>query len=133
MVETLLDDAQQQIRALGHRVTTGRVLTLAMLLSADKPLTHDMMLVRFKTPMDRVTLYRTLDWLVHVGLAHRIRAEDRLWRFIAGGGANRHPHFYCENTGKLICLTEVTVPPIELPPNFKVSHIEIVFHGTCES
>jgi Fur family ferric uptake transcriptional regulator len=132
-VEPLLIDAEQKIRALGHRVTTGRVLTLAMLLAADKPLTHDMMLASFKTPVDRVTLYRTLDWLVHVGLAHRIRAEDRLWRFIAGGGETRHPHFYCENTGKLICLTDVQLPDITLPKQFKVSHVEIVFHGVCEA
>ncbi len=132
-MELLLINAEQQIRSLGHRVTTGRVLTLAILLAADKPLTHDMILRNFKTPMDRVTLYRTLDWLVHIGLAHRIRAEDRLWRFIAGGDAVRHPHFYCENTGKMICLTNVQVPEIKLPDNFKISHVEVIFHGICGS
>jgi Fur family ferric uptake transcriptional regulator len=132
IVANLVADAEQQIRALGHRVTTGRVLTLAKLLAADKPLTHDMLLADFTTPMDRVTLYRTLDWLVHVGLAHRIRAEDRVWRFIAGGGSRKHPHFYCENTGKLICLTDIELPDIKLPAQFKVSHVEVVFHGVCE-
>jgi Fur family ferric uptake transcriptional regulator len=129
-----VQQAETQIRALGHRVTSARLMTLAYLLQAEKPVTHDELLTHIALPMDRVTLYRVLDWLVRQKLAHKVTTEDRLWRFIAGdGGRVHHPHFYCENTGKLICLTDVKLPDITLPKQFKVSHVEIVFHGVCEA
>lgn len=128
-----VQQAETQIRALGHRVTSARVMTLAYLLQADKPVTHEELLSNLALPMDRVTLYRVLDWLVRQRLVHKVTTEDRLWRFIAGdGGSAHHPHFYCENTGKLICLPEVAIPPIQLPKRFKVSHVEVIFHGVCE-
>ena len=128
-----IQQAETQIRTLGHRVTSARVMALAYLLQADKPVTHEELLSNLALPMDRVTLYRVLDWLVRQRLVHKVTTEDRLWRFIAGdGGRVHHPHFYCENTGKLICLPEVEIPPIPLSKRFKVSHVEVVFHGVCE-
>lgn len=128
-----VQQAETQIRALGHRVTSARVMTLAYLLQADKPVTHEELLSNLALPMDRVTLYRVLDWLVRQRLVHKVTTEDRLWRFIAGdGGRVHHPHFYCENSGKMICLPEVEIPAIQLPKRFKVSHVEVIFHGVCE-
>lgn len=128
-----VQQAEAQIRSLGHRVTTSRVMTLAYLLQAEKPVTHDELLSNLAVPMDRVTLYRVLDWLVRLRLVHKVTTEDRLWRYIAGdGGRVQHPHFYCENTGKLLCLPDVEVPEMRLPTGFKVSHVEVIFHGVCE-
>jgi len=39
-----IQQAETQIRALGHRVTSARVMTLAYLLQADKPVTHEELL-----------------------------------------------------------------------------------------
>ena len=87
-----VQQAETQIRALGHRVTSARLMTLAYLLQAEKPVTHDELLTHIALPMDRVTLYRVLDWLVRQKLAHKVTTEDRLWRFIAGdGGRVHHP------------------------------------------
>lgn len=131
MLDPSLQDAEKKLRALGERVTSARVLTLAKLIKTHKPMTHEELLADFQTPMDRVTLYRVLDWLVKKGLAHRITAEDRVWRFMAGESGRAHPHFYCENTGKMICLTDVSLPEFALPAHFKVKHVDIVFHGEC--
>lgn len=128
-----IEQAEQQIRALGQRVTSARVMTLAYLLQADKPLTHDQLLSGLSIPMDRVTLYRVLDWLVKQRLVHKVSTEDRLWRFIAGDASRlQHPHFYCENTGRLMCLPDVEIPTFSLPKQFKVSYVEVIFHGHCE-
>jgi Fur family ferric uptake transcriptional regulator len=61
-----IQQAETQIRALGHRVTSARVMTLAYLLQADKPVTHEELLSNLALPMDRVTLYRVLDWLFRI-------------------------------------------------------------------
>jgi Fur family ferric uptake transcriptional regulator len=132
MLDQSMLDAEKKVRELGHRVTSARVLTLAKLIKAKKPMTHDELLVDFQTPMDRVTLYRVLDWLVTQGLAHRITAEDRVWRFMAGEAAGQHPHFYCENTGEMLCLSDIKLPDFKLPAKFTVKHVDVVFHGTCE-
>jgi len=126
--------AESQLRGLGQRVTGARVLTLAKLIHAQKPLTHDEILSDFQTPMDRVTLYRVLDWLVKQGLVHRITADDRVWRFMVGDGGHsgHHPHFYCQNTGKMVCLTDIQLPAFTLPKGLNVKYIEVVFHGICE-
>lgn len=132
MLDQSMQDAEKQVRDLGHRVTSARVVTLAKLIKAERPMTHDEMLADFQTPMDRVTLYRVLDWLVTQGLAHRITAEDRVWRFMSGAAAGQHPHFYCENTGEMLCLSDIKLPDFNLPAKFKVKHVDVVFHGTCE-
>lgn len=129
-----IEQAQTQIRKLGQRVTSARVITLAKLIEANKPLTHEEILTDFQLPMDRVTLYRVLDWLVKQSLVHRITVDDRVWRFMVGDGKHegQHPHFYCQNTGKMICLTNLQIPEFQLPAGLKVKYVELVFHGVCE-
>lgn len=135
MLDPSVQNAEKQLRALGQRVTSARVLTLAKLITAQKPLTHEEILADFQTHMDRVTLYRVLDWLVKHGLVHRITADDRVWRFMVGDGRHegQHPHFYCQNTGKMICLHELHIPDFTLPKGLKVKYVELVFHGECEA
>jgi Fur family ferric uptake transcriptional regulator len=134
LLETEIQQAEAQLRSLGQRVTSARVLTLAKLIQAQKPLTHEEILTDAVAPMDRVTLYRVLDWLVKHGLVHRITADDRIWRFMVGDGRHegQHPHFYCQNTGKMICLHDLAIPDMPLPKGLKVKYIEVVFHGECE-
>jgi Fur family ferric uptake transcriptional regulator len=135
MLDQSVQQAEKHLRALGERVTSARVLTLARLIQTQKPLTHDEILSESQTPMDRVTLYRVLDWLVKKGLVHRITADDRVWRFMVGDGRHegQHPHFYCQNTGKMICLHDLHIPDIPLPKGLTVKYIELVFHGECEN
>ncbi|MFN3594830.1 MAG: Fur family transcriptional regulator [Thiobacillaceae bacterium] len=72
--------AEALVRRYG-RATPARVAVLRLLLTADSALTHAEVAARLGGGVDRVTLYRVLDWLVSRGLAHRIAGEDRIWRF----------------------------------------------------
>lgn len=84
------------------------------------------------TPVDRVTLYRVLDWLVEQGLAHRVAGLDRVWRFsIAHESHASHAHFQCNRCGKVICLGEAATNRVPLPRGFRSEAVELTVKGRC--
>ena len=128
--------AQGRIRAAGERLTAPRAAVLAVLLGSETALTHHEVEGALKPslPVDRVTVYRVLDWLVALGLAHRIPGDDRTWRFRANRDSAHgpHAHFTCTRCGKTVCLDEVEVPPrLRLPRGFVPQKIELTVQGLC--
>jgi len=128
--------AERAIRAAGERLTAPRAAVLDALLAARQALTHHEIeqALAPRLAVDRVTVYRVLDWLVSLGLAHRIAGEDRTWRFLAshGEGHAAHAHFMCSRCGRTVCLDEVAVPPaVKVPRGFEPSHVELNVKGVC--
>ncbi|MBU2718088.1 transcriptional repressor, partial [Acidithiobacillus ferridurans] len=60
-------DAAQRLRAAGQRVTRLRVVVFKTLLEAEQPLSHPELQQRLEASetggVDRVSLYRNLEWL----------------------------------------------------------------------
>ena len=79
----ITERARAALRATGERVTPARLRVYAALLDSAQALSHHELESALGTvePVDRVTLYRVLDWLVEQGLAHRVAGIDRVWRF----------------------------------------------------
>jgi Fur family ferric uptake transcriptional regulator len=128
--------AERAIRAAGERLTAPRAAVLETLLAARQALTHHEIeqALAPRLAVDRVTVYRVLDWLVALGLAHRLAGEDRTWRFLAsqGEGHAAHAHFMCSRCGRTVCLDEVAVPPaVKVPRGFEPSHVELNVKGVC--
>ena len=128
--------AQGRIRACGARLTAPRAAVLAVLLGSETALTHHEVedALRASLPVDRVTVYRVLDWLVALGPAHRIPGEDRTWRFRASRDAAHgpHAHFTCSSCGKTVCLEDVAAPPsVKLPRGFVPQKVELTVQGLC--
>lgn len=128
--------AQQMIRATGARVTNARIRILATLLEAEGALTHADIESRLAeaSGIDRVTVYRVLDWLVEQSLAHKISGDDRVWRFNAAGGGHghEHAHFQCACCQRVICLDDLGrgwAPA--LPPGFTPLEIQLTVRGLC--
>jgi Fur family ferric uptake transcriptional regulator len=132
----LQNRAETLVRRHAERVTRSRVAVLAVLLAAPRALTHHEVhrsLGRARR-VDRVTLYRVLDWLVARGLAHKISGDDRVWRFNAAEDepARRHAHFECNDCGKVICLEKVPVArSIPLPSGYRPQAVELTVKGLC--
>lgn len=131
-----LPDPAALITARGGRVTRTRTAVLEVLFEAGRPLTHDEVshaLGQRGVAHDRVTLYRTLDWLVGRSLAHKVSGPDRAWRFNAARDESHgHAHFHCDRCGTVFCL-ESLQPAIAatLPSGFRLDYAELTFHGTC--
>ncbi len=128
--------AERAIRAAGERLTAPRAAVLETLLGARRALTHHEIEAALapRLAVDRVTVYRVLDWLVELGLAHRIAGEDRTWRFLASQGEEHaaHAHFMCSRCGRTICLDGVAVPPaVKVPRGFEPSRVELNVKGVC--
>lgn len=128
--------AEELIRTTGARVTNARIEILATLLKAEGALTHGDIEDRLSeaSGIDRVTVYRVLDWLTQQDLAHRISGDDRVWRFNAATSArsHHHAHFQCNACNRVICLGDPVdgfAPP--LPQGFTPMEIDLTIRGVC--
>lgn len=128
--------AERLIRGAGQRLTAPRAAVLAALIRAEQALTHHEIeeALRAGIAVDRVTVYRVLEWLVAIRLAHRIAGDDRVWRFNASaqGRHKSHAHFTCSECGKVVCLQDVKVPPAaRVPRGFVPKEVELTIKGLC--
>jgi Fur family ferric uptake transcriptional regulator len=135
---TIHDRAESLVQRTGARVTRQRVEVLAVLLAAPRALTHHEIEKRASRSrgIDRVTVYRVLEWLTSHNLAHKIAGDDRTWRFKAAGDkpelGHDHAHFMCNDCGDVICLDEVRAArDIRLPTGYRPQEVELTVKGLC--
>jgi Fur family ferric uptake transcriptional regulator len=133
MAETAFaEHARSAILDTGERVTPARVRVLGELLGADRALSHhDLEGALGVASIDRVTLYRVLDWLVERGLSCRTLGADRVFRFSATQSAAGHAHFECSVCGRVICLAAPTPQPAGLPHGFRAESVALTVRGRC--
>ena len=137
----LTDRARELLRAREVRVTQPRLRVLAELIGAAEALSHLEVQRRLEQapaaePIDRVTLYRVLEWLVDIDLAHRVSGPDRVFRYSArSGGHVLHGHFRCASCQRMFCLEEA--PGMDrligamLPAGFTGEQVELTVSGRC--
>ncbi len=124
-----------QLRQMGARATPARIRVLHALRTAPMPLTHNEIEQSLGEPaLDRVTLYRVLDWLVASGLANKAADAQRVFRFspAVGGEHQAHIHFRCEKCGGVFCLDAPPPEAPELPAGFALSHMNLELSGWCD-
>jgi Fur family ferric uptake transcriptional regulator len=136
--QTFFDKATESIRQKGARVTPIRLRVLSFLLAQNSAVTHrqiEFVLGR-SVAIDRVTLYRTLDWLTEQGLAHKVLDVDRVWHFQANEDDlkhRQHAHFKCNLCAKVICLNDRpqnSMTPL-LPEGYLGLEVELTVKGLC--
>lgn len=129
---------EQRLEAKGIKPTAMRNLVLDYLsnhLSAIS-LTE---LEKALTPVDRVTVYRTLKTFEEHCLVHAI--DD-------GTGSSRyalckedcddsphhdlHVHFYCSQCTETYCLPKTLIPSVGLPEGFKQDEMSLLVKGVCQ-
>lgn len=121
------------------RSTPKRASVLHILLSAPTALNHhdiEEIASQRGLSLDKVTLYRTLDWLVEQGVAHRIPSVNRSWYFNASvhSDAEPHAHFHCKACSRIYCLEDVHAPPLsQLPKDYQLEEADLSLQGQCVS
>lgn len=129
-------NAEQMIRGTNGRVTNARIEILATLLKAEGALTHGEIEARLSqaSGIDRVTVYRVLEWLTENDLAHKISGDDRVWRFNVANSqdSHNHAHFKCNCCNQVICLDDMGsgLTP-KLPGGYKPMEIDLTIKGLC--
>ncbi len=137
---SFLNQAEHLIRETGDRATVARVRILAYLLAQHSAVTHhqiELTLERHEK-IDRVTLYRVLDWLAEKNLVHKVVSDDRVWRFKINEpdtGLHQHGHFKCNRCAKVICLEDVRLDSklSRLPAGYQGQAVELTIKGLCPS
>ena len=116
------------------RVTPARLAVLGLLTQAQRALSHADIEATLAEPLDRVTLYRTLDRLAEAGLLHKTVGDDRVTRFAPLGPAadhQGHAHFHCDDCGRVFCLPQKPPRKPELPDGFEIESTDLSWHGHC--
>lgn len=122
------------------RRTPVRAGVLEVLARAARPMGAVEILEKLPPHTDAVTVYRTLNTFTTKNVLHRVRSEDRVWRYALGDprekAAHQHPHFVCEECGKVECLRDAEIPhnfvqSLELGSRYSVHYPEVVLHGVC--
>jgi Fur family transcriptional regulator, ferric uptake regulator len=132
-----LEAARERIRASGARLTQPRTAVLASLMGAAEAMSHTDVVERLPAghEIDRVTVYRVLDWLTESGITHRVAGDDRVWRFtLTGPGehSHEHAHFACTQCGRVECLTSIsTASQFRLPRGYVMREVELTIKGVC--
>jgi Fur family transcriptional regulator, ferric uptake regulator len=137
--DVIHSSAEQYLRGIGLRRTPVRVGVIDVLTKSSRPMSVPQILGRMKG-VDTVTVYRTLNTFVRKKLVHRVRGEDRGWLYAIGNSAvkpqHQHPHFVCDECGKVECLEDARIPAsfvasLHVPSQYGVSWPEVVLHGVC--
>ncbi len=127
------------LKQAGSRITRARLAILHILLESDVALSHnelETIMAKRDIPVEKVTVYRILEWLVEHQLAHKVTGQDRVWRFNAGGEIHReHAHFNCTACGQITCLEtrQAASKLIDLPPGFILHETDLTLQGICSS
>ena len=143
------DKARQMLKDTKLYCTEPRLAILQVLMQTARPLRQDQIarqltrdpkrsLSRLGAPSratNKVTVYRTLESLIEVGLVHRAFTYQRAWYFELADHCTEHqchPHFTCTNCGVTQCLTDIMLPLARISQKgFVVSRQQVRLEGLC--
>ncbi|TAF50005.1 MAG: transcriptional repressor [Sphingobacteriia bacterium] len=133
-------DINQMLKDHGLSSTETRRTILGFFHAADKALAHADIETMGTVPLDRVTIYRTLQSFVEKGLLHSIPSADNAVRYALckdhcadGHHHDNHVHFMCDQCSRTYCLDEITIPRIKLPLGFTACQTDLVVSGVCKT
>lgn len=125
--------AADRLLAAGLRVTYARVQVLEVLDKISRSVSHADIEALFPVPLDKVTLYRTLERLVEAKLIHKAVGDDRITRFgpLDDSQHHQHAHFHCDDCGMVYCLDMKMPKTLKVPEGFGVETMDFNVHGHC--
>lgn len=128
--------ARKILKAARLYCTACRVAVLKVLMKGGRPLTQWEIGQRLgKRRLDKVTIYRTLESLLKVGVVHRAFMSERAQHFELANRCSEsqcHPHFTCTSCGVTHCLTEMSLPMAKSPyKGFVIRHQQVRLEGLC--
>jgi Fur family ferric uptake transcriptional regulator len=136
MTTPLRDKARQMLKDARLYCTEPRLAILQVLLQAARPLRQDQVAEQLTLrALNKVTVYRTLESLVEVGLLHRAFTYKRAWYFELADHCTEHqchPHFTCTNCGVTLCLTDILLPMARMSQKgFVINRQQVRLEGLC--
>ena len=117
------------------RTSKPRLQLLAFMLQQHGPVTHAE-IQRELPDLDRVSIYRNLDWLVDKGILGQLVGEDGLRRYASSHEHHDHSMHPISNAVNaalpVVCMTSTLSEPA-LPEGYQVENCSMILAGTCPS
>ena len=109
-------EARKLLHNSSLRATAPRLAVLRVLAEAHRPLSHTEVLNRLgKTAWDPSTIYRNLVKLRDAGVAPVVSRAEGIDRYaLARDDGHRHPHFVCDDCGRVACLPEGLIASVSI-------------------
>lgn len=128
------DRIPQLLRTFGLSGTMIRRQVIGLLWGDGVALTQKEIEEQLPQETDRVTLYRTLKLFTEKGIVHKIVLNEETQKYKLAGHFKKsdHPHFYCINCHKLLCMPQINVDTSHLPPGFECRSSRVVVEGICD-
>jgi Fur family ferric uptake transcriptional regulator len=127
------------IQRSGQRLTPQRMAIAEVLARSPKQASAQELYdrVRRKHPyIGRATVFRSLDMLVHAGLAQRLERPGHVSAYVWCEPGHHH-HLICTSCGNVEELDEKAVAPlaeaIVRTRGFRVDHAALDFYGICRA
>jgi Fur family transcriptional regulator, ferric uptake regulator len=129
-------EIRNMLKAVKLYCTKVRIAILKVLLKTNKPLSQEQISRQLgQKNFDKVTIYRTLESLLKVGLVHKAFIEKRAGHYELAHNCTEtqcHPHFTCTRCGNTHCLMGISVPMPKSPyKGFIIQRQQVRFEGLC--
>lgn len=117
--------------------TPNRILVLRELLKTKHPLSLGDLEAELGYSVDKASIFRVLELFSEKELTHVIEDGSRALKYEVchseghHSASDQHAHFYCEKCGTVSCLEDVKFPDIDLPADYRVKSINLMFKGLC--
>ena len=136
MKENLDKHIHEMLKAAGLYDTRNRFSILKVLFKSGKPLSQEEIACESGDKhFDKVTIYRTLESLIKVGLVHKAYINKRAWHFEPAHRCTAHqchPHFTCTKCGSTHCLTDISLPMATTRhKGFIINRQQVHLEGLC--
>lgn len=121
------------LRESGLKRTLGRVKIVEILMESQRPLsTGEITGLLGKDKIDPASVYRVLNTFHKKGLVHKIDSSDNINRYALNRGEKSHPHFTCRSCGRVECLKDILMPPINVDrKGYIIDERSVCFQGLC--
>lgn len=132
-------DAGKEVNLLtrkGVKPTANRILVLRAVWTSAQPLSMSD-LESVLAPMDKSSIFRTLNLFVSHQLLHAIEDGSGILRYEVCDAkdqctlADMHTHFYCESCHQTFCFKTIHIPEIDLPEGFTMHSVNYMVKGIC--
>lgn len=128
------------LKSYSLKVTQPRLRVLQIVSEKNTAISQPELEKILGSEIDRVTLYRILSSFEDKGILHKVFDLNGTATYAicstkcsAHHHHDQHVHFICSVCNSVFCLDEITVPKINLPPNFSLHGIAINAVGICDS
>ncbi len=130
-----MNNISQILRQKGYRLTNQRQHVLDVLTTFPQSVEEVIAALKSKDEsIDRVTVYRTLDCFVDLGVVGKTQFKDKTAKYELLTEAHHHHHLVCDNCGSVedVALNEAfLLRKVSEQTNFQVKSHSLEFFGLC--